>query len=97
MRGVRKADARSVRRCGGDYGERGRNSVRQDEQIGEDEIRICLALAVAECGLGNFSKRYGINMGNLYLVLKGHYKPQPEQLAVLGLKKRMTITYERAL
>lgn len=57
-----------------------------------EEVRVCLALAVAETGLGRFCREYGLNKGNLYQVLSGIHGPQKEQLEILGLRK--VVKYE---
>ena len=59
--------------------------------MNNDEIRVCLALAVAEVGLGTFAIRHGINRGNLYQVLNGIRGPQPEHLSILGLRRVVDI------
>lgn len=60
-----------------------------------DEVRVCLALAVAQYpSMRSFAEDYQINRGNLQQVLSGRRGPQWEHLAILGLKR--TVIYEAA-
>lgn len=54
-----------------------------------DEIRVCLALAIAEHkSMHAFAHRYDINAGNLHQVLTGRRAPQAVHLAILGVCRK---------
>lgn len=60
-----------------------------------EEVRVCLALAVAEhTTMTSFARRYNVNKGNLRNVLAGLRQPQREHLAILGVRR--VITFEQA-